>query len=342
MTSIVEERAPDAPPAPLHRVAERLRAIRPLHALAFFVVAEWIEVAAVAAKVRHAGLLYYQGGDQLWYYTLGWLFVHGHSFEPLVGYLWSFVLAPFALAGGPDILAAAPGVQLVDVLLLLPVALFALYGIATRIGGRVFAYWVLALWIAIPPLGILYTNTGYHQRYTELTLPQSFGLTLMADFPAMVATLVAVYFTARTLFDPHPRLLDALAAGAAAGAAIGIKPSASLFLLGPALALVATRRSAHIAVFAVAIVPALATLTLWKYRGYGHLPIFSSGAQAPVLLAAAAPPLASVFSHYGSLDWSHLSHEFDLLREHFWSGRVIQWSVVAGLIGLARRSGRAA
>ena len=52
------------------------------------------------------------------------------------------------------------------------------------------------LWIVVPLIGIKYTDLGYHQRYTELTLPQSFGLTAMADFPSMVAVLVAVYFGA--------------------------------------------------------------------------------------------------------------------------------------------------
>ena len=37
-----------------------------------------------------------------------------------------------------------------NTLVLLPVALLCVYGIATRIAGRVFGYWAAALWIVIP------------------------------------------------------------------------------------------------------------------------------------------------------------------------------------------------
>lgn len=325
-------------------VTTRVGAMEPWRVLAGFLVLQWIETVAIARDVRHAGFLYYQGGDQLWYYTIGWLFTHGHFFQPTVSYLWALILAPFAVVAGPNLMQALPGIVILEVVVLGPIALLALYGIAVRLGGRIFAYWTLALWVALPIVGIAYTNTGYHQRYTEVTLPQSFGLTAMADFPAMVATLVAVYFCLRVFLDPDPGWLTSLCAGVASGAVIALKPSASIFLLGPALACVAARRFAHVGVLTAALLPAVVTLGVWKYRGFGHLPLLTGSAWNGVLTtkAAAAPVLALALDKYHNFDWAHLSHEFDLLREHFWSGRLIEWLVVAGLIGLARQSVRGA
>jgi hypothetical protein len=143
------------------------------------VAIELAAVLALALTVRHSGFIYYQGGDQLWHYTLGWLLGHGQLSQTQVGYGWPVVLSPIARVFGPNLAHAFPAIVLLEVLVLLPAAMLALYGIAARIGGRLFGYWALVLWIIVPFLGIRFTNAGYHQRYTELTLPQSFGLTAM-------------------------------------------------------------------------------------------------------------------------------------------------------------------
>jgi hypothetical protein len=252
------------------------------------------------------------------------------------------VLAPIARIAGPNLAVALPAIVLLNVLVLLPAAMLALYGIAARIGGRLFGYWVLLLWIVVPFIGIRYTNLGYHQKYTELLLPQSFGLTAMADFPAMVAVVVAAYFCTRDLFDERPRLLDAAAAGVAAGAAVAIKPSAAIFLLGPALAFAYRRRYSSIGVFVLGLTPAVLALALWKQRGIGHIPLFGS-AMAPVPLASGAGGGATLGGldlarYLNQLNWSHFADNLDLIREHFWSVRVIEWLMVGGFIGLLRRS----
>ena len=309
--------------------------------LAGMIAIEWACVLALARTVRHAGWIYYQGGDQLWYYSLGWLLGHGELGKTAVGSGWPVVLAPFARIAGPNLVSALPAIVLFNVLVLLPVAMLTLYGIATRLGGRLFGYWTLALWIAVPFVGIAYTNLGYHQRYTELLLPQALGLTALADFPTMVAALVCVYFCVKVLFTERPQLLDAAAAGIAAGAAIAIKPSTSLFLLGPALAFVYHRRFTALGVLVTAMAPALAGLAVWKERGLGRIPAFGN-ALAPEQVAAGAGvgPLGGIDLHHylTRLNWSHLGNNLDLLREHFWSGRVLQWLVIAGLVGLARQS----
>jgi hypothetical protein len=325
----------------LGAAAERVERLPVPAVLGGLIVVEWASVLALARTVRHAGWIYYQGGDQLWYYTLGWALGHGELRQTPVGYGWSALLAPLARIAGPNLVSALPAIILFNVLVLLPIAMLALYGTAARIGGRIFGYWALALWIAVPFVGILYTNTGYHQRYTELLLPQAFGLTALADFPTMVATLVSVYFCARVLLDDEPRAFDAVAAGAAAGIAIGIKPATALFLLGPALAFVYRRRFATIGLFVAGIAPALLALAIWKERGLGSIPAFSNASPTHRLAAGAVgdQSLGAVdFGRYLKLNWSHLGNNIDLLREHFWSGRVLQWLVIAGLIGLARRS----
>lgn len=304
--------------------------------IAAFLCVQWVLAAALALVVRHNGWIYYQGGDQLWYYSTAWLFGHGASPQPLVGYLWSVLLTPIALLAGPNVANAYPAIILVDVLVLLPVALLALYGIARLLAGRLFAYWVLLLWLVVPFAGIRYTNTGYHQRYTELLLPQGFGLTAMADFPTMVATLVAAYFCARIVFARDRSVLTAVGAGLAAGASIGLKPSNALFLLGPPLALLFARRLSTMGWFLAGLAPSVLLLALWKYRGYGYLPLLH--ADATVQLAAGAHLVALHVPSYGHFNWQHFTNQLDLLREHFWSARLIEWLVIAGAIGAARRS----
>jgi hypothetical protein len=325
----------------LGRAAERVERVPVPAVLGGLVVVEWASVLALARTVRHAGWIYYQGGDQLWYYTLGWALGHGELRQTPVGYGWSALLAPFARIAGPNLVSALPAIVLFNVLVLLPIAMIALYGTAARIGGRLFGYWAVGLWIAVPFIGILFTDTGYHQRYTELLLPQALGLTALADFPTMVATLVSAYFCARVLFDDEPRAFDAVAAGAAAGIAIGIKPATALFLLGPALAFVYRRRFSTVGLFVAGIAPALLALAVWKERGLGNIPAFGNAFATHQLAAGfeGGQPLDAIdLGRYFQLNWSHLGNNLDLLREHFWSGRVLQWLVVAGLVGLGRQS----
>jgi len=316
-----------------------LEAQRPVRVIAAAIVVEWLAVLGLALTVRHNSWIYYQGGDQLWYYTLGWLLAHGHLWQTPIGYVWSFWLAPIARAAGPNAAAAMPAVLLVDVLLLLPAAMLALYGIAVRLGGRLFGYWTLLLWIVVPFIGVLYTDQGYHQRYTEITLPQGFGLTALADFPTMVATLVGLYFCTRVVTDARPSLIDAAAGGAGFGSAIGTKPSVSLVLVGPALAFLARRHLVSLAGFVAGLAPFVVTLAVWKERGLGNLPVLGAAPSSPRGVAAVAPVVGlDLHKYVRDLSWHHLSRNIDLLREHFWSGHGAVWLVVAGLIAITLSS----
>jgi hypothetical protein len=321
----------------LPRVRAWLEEVRPATLLVPAIAIQWLTTLALALTVRHNGWLFYQGGDQLWYYDSGWLLAHGQIPLAFVGNGWPALLAPIAALGGPTLVPALPAIVLFNVLVLAPVALLCIYGIAKRIGGKIFAYWAVALWLTVPFIGIKFTDYLYHQRYTELTLPQGFGLTAMADFPSMVAVLVCIYFALRVL--ERPDTVEALAAGLAAGVAIAIKPSNSVFVAGLILAVLYRRRFVGAAYLLAGIVPAIATLALWKYRGLGYLPLFHAQGGTRLALGAHQDLVAFNPLHkYVQFNWHKLNLNLLGIKEHFWSLRVVEWLVIAGLIGLSRRS----
>lgn len=316
------------------RLLAKVDAVRPRNVLAGLVVLEWLTTLGVALSVHHNGWLYYQGGDQLWHYGTAWVLGQGKLPHTSVGYAWSVVLLPFALIGGPNLVSPLPFIVLLNVLVLMPAALLASYGIGQRIGGRLFGYWVALLWVLVPIVGIRYTDAGYHQRYTELLLPQSLGLTAMSDFPSMVVSIVAAYFALRAAQDADP--WDAGLAGLFAGIAIGIKPSNAPLVVGIVLALAWARRVRPLALFAAGIAPAVVTLALWKGIGEGKLPILNTGGPGGHI----APTLAVSLNirRYINPSWSFFTAQLNEIGGHFWSVRLVEWLAVAGTIGLLRRS----
>jgi hypothetical protein len=317
-----------------------LERFEPWVVLVPIVVAQWVALVIFAAVVRHNGWLFYQGGDQTVFYTDAWSIGHGHVPEAEIGYGWSFVLSPIAALLGANILSALPVIVLFQTIVLLPVAILCVYGIAARIGGRLLGYLAAALFVFAPFLSIPLWDQRYHAKFIEQFLPQALGMTGMGDFPSMVALLVAGYFCVRALDTGE--WLDAGIGGLAAGFAIGIKPANALFLLGPVLGFSVARRWRQGAAFGAALLPELLALALWKYRGLGHLPIITPAPKALAAGAAALPlapvPLAVVVSRYFHFDWWRMHQNYLELREFFWSVRLLQWLPVAGFIGAARRS----
>jgi hypothetical protein len=308
--------------------------VRPAYVLGPLVGIQWLAVLALALTVRHNGWLYYAGGDQLWHYTGAYLLAHGHLPPSYVGYGWSILLLPVAAIAGPNLVSALPAIVLFNTLVLLPVALLCIYGIAARIAGRVFGYFAAALWIAIPYLGIVFVEIGYHQKYTELTLPQALGLSSVPDFPATVALIASGYLCLRALDEPRWEI--AALAGLAAGYSIAMKPSNSIFLFAPVLLLVVERWRSLLA-FGAGLAPSLLTLAVWKYRGLGEL----AAAPAPeTRLAAGLDDLLRRIHQPKQNSWSHLHQVLLGFREHFWIPRVIEWLPLAGLVGLFARARR--
>jgi hypothetical protein len=325
------------------RAAERL-GLGPLRrqpwiVLAPLVVAQWIVVAIFALTVQRNGWLFYQGGDQTWFYTSGWELAHGRIPESLVGYLWPFAFIPLTRLAGADYLNGLPAIILFQTIVLLPAAVLCVYTVAARVGGRVLGYWAGAAWIAAPFAVIPLFVDRYHERWIEQTLPQALGLTGLGDFPSMVFLLVAAVFLMRAL-DGASRA-DAIACGFVTGAAIGLKPANGLFVFAPLVALALARRWRGGLEFGLALLPALLTLVLWKYRGTG----ISVLSLEPMRLAAGElpkdPSQLSVWERakeFVPLDHHQLNQQFLGFREFFWSARLLEFLPVAGFLAVARRS----
>jgi hypothetical protein len=320
--------------ARLGRAGEILSSIRPAYALGTLVAVQWLAVLALAVTVKHNGWLYYTGGDQLWHYSGAYLLAHGHLPPAYVGYGWSIMLLPISWFAGASLVSALPAIVLLNTVILLPVALLCVYGIASQIAGRLFGYFAALLWIVVPYLGILFVEPGYHQKYTEVTLPQALGLTSVPDFPATVALLVCAFLCLRAVDSAGWQ--PVAAAGLAAGWSIAIKPSNAIFLVAPALLLIVERWRA-LPVFVLGLAPALLTLALWKYRGLGEL---AAAPAEPVRLASGVGDLFNRIHSPSLNSWAHLRQVLDGLREHFWAARVIEWLPVAGCIALLARSRR--
>jgi hypothetical protein len=323
-------------------LGERLRfgEREPWIVLAPLVVAQWIVVGVFALFfVQRNGWLFYQGGDQSWFYTSGWVVANGHIPETFVGWVWAVAMTPIAALFGPSFLAAAPAVVLLQFFLLLPLGPLLVYGIASRIGGRPLGYWAAAWWIVIPYAVIPLFVDRYHETYIGQALPQALGLTGLGDFPSMIAVLAAAYFAVRAIDSGGSS--DAIVAGLVAGLAIGIKPANGLFVLAPLLALTATRRWRLVAQLGLALLPGVLVLGLWKQRGSGIAVL----AQESFRLAADSgypdftpPTLWERVRGYVPLDREQLNYQFLGLREYFFSARLAEYLPIAGAVAVARRS----
>ena len=324
--------------APVRRAARAVMSLPVWVVLGVVLVSQWIVVAIVASIAPHNGFSYYSGGDDTWYYTSAWVLGHGHIPQAYVGYGSSFLLAPLARLAGPSLVAGLPFVVAFNVIVLWPIALLCVYGIAKAIAGRGFAYFASLAWTVFPLASIPWFYPRYHHRLVDLVLPSTVGLVATADFPAVVFVLIATYFALRAITQGS--FEAALMAGAAAGFALAVKPANAIFLPAPLAALLVARRPKELLLFCGGLVPALGALALWKYRGIGYLPAFSHSASALASGRLTPPPVGSLsFTHYFKFNWAHLRNNMYAVREFTWSLRLLTWVLVAGVVALARRSG---
>lgn len=314
-----------------------MRRLRSAHAHPFavvsgFVFLQLLVTTTLAWRAQHNGWVYFQGGDQIWYASSAGLLANLELPPTLVGGGWPLVLAPITWITGPTFLQALPAIVLLGVLVLAPLALVAVYGLASQIGGRYFGYWCAGLWVVAPVAAIPLFVDRYHERYVDQFLPQALGLTAMADFPSMVLLLGAAYFVLRSASVGGTTA--PLAAGALAGYAGWVKPPNLLFLLGAVAALAVARRSRELLVFGAAVLPGVLTLALWKYRGLGELPVLAFE-EARVAFGTVAVSGGSL-DRYVRLDWGHWGAQMAQLREYFWSARLAQWAPFAGALAVLR------
>ena len=288
---------------------------------------------ALALAVDHNGWVWYQGGDQIWLTTQGWLLGQLELPPTELGYLWSYALAPIMWITGPTYVQALPPLVVLQVLVLGPIALLCVYDLASRIGGRLLAYWASLLWTVAPFASIPLFVDSYQERFNEQLLPQALGLTAMSDYPSMVLVLAAAVFVARSL--EADRLHDAILAGLLLGAATAVKPPNLLMGVGAALAYLVARRWRNGLAFGVAIVPTLLVLALWKERGLGGIPALGLE-QTRLAVGAATTAISVDLDQYLDFDLDHWLTQMDGLREFFWSARVAQWAPIAGLLAVVR------
>jgi hypothetical protein len=311
------------------------------HVVISLVVLVAVQVLATVAlffSVNRNGWLTYQGGDQIWLVTSGWLLGHGTMPYALTSHGWPMVLAPLTWITGSSSVDLLPLTTILQVGLLAPVATLAVYDIGARLAGRLAGLWCAAAFVAAPFVAIPYFVQRYHDSWVDQFLPQALGLTQQADFPSVAAVLVAAALTVRALEAFAYR--EAVLAGTFAGVALALKPANALFLGGPALAFLIARRWRQATLFTLALAPALLALTLWKWRGLGEVPLFADGGTR---LAAGLgdPAVASVttwFDRTVHLDFDTWKQNMSNLREFTWSARVLQFLALAGVVAVARRS----
>ena len=178
-------------------------------------------VVVLGLSIEHNGWVWFQGGDQIVITTNGWALGQRDLPPTELGYLWPIVQAPLTWITGPTYVQALPVLVIGQLLVLGPIALLCVYGIAAEIGGRLLGYWAALLWVIAPFAAIPLFVDRYHDRWTEQFLPQALGLTAMADFPSMVVVLAGALFVVRAL-SPG-RALDAALAGLLIGAAAGLE-----------------------------------------------------------------------------------------------------------------------
>ena len=312
----------------LDRLLERPRAV-----VGSLIGAQIGATLVFALAVDHNGWVWFQGGDQIWLSTQGWLLGQLELPPTELGYLWSYLLTPIMWVTGPTYVQALPPLVVLQVLIFGPVALLCIYDLASRIGGRVLGYWASFVWVIAPFASIPLFVDRYQERFGEQFLPQALGLTAMSDYPSMVLVLVSAVFVVRSL--DASRLTDAVLAGLLLGATTAVKPPNLLMGAGAALAYVIARRWRAGIAFGAAIVPSLLVLALWKERGLGGIPAL--GLEEVRLATGAATTAISVdLDRYVDFDLDHWLTQMDALREFFWSARVAQWAPVAGLIAIVR------
>ena len=94
--------SPAAPAELLGRLDLLTARIPPWAVLGPLVVAGWLVVAFVARAAVHTGWLYYDGGDESWYYTSAWMLGHGQLPYSAIGYGYSIVLGAARAARGAE------------------------------------------------------------------------------------------------------------------------------------------------------------------------------------------------------------------------------------------------
>lgn len=315
---------------------EWLANVRPVPMLAVLVALQLAQAVYFGLSTPHNGWIWYSGGDATSYWTEQWAVGHFQIPQAVVGYGLPVLYAWAPLVAGPSLITGVPVIVVLQVALLVPLALILFWLLADRLFGRVYAWAAAALWVAGPLLLLHGFVPKYHWIFDQLFLaPHWYGFTNMADLPSVVIVLAIMWLTLRAVDERSPT--DAAIAGLLAGLSLGIKPSNAFFVPAVAVLLVGSRQWRQLATWTAGIVPGVITLTIWKARGLGYLPLTSSS-YARIREAAGDHPLALTTHKYLPFDFHHFGEELANLREVFWSLRFLEFLVFAGAFGVIRKS----
>jgi 4-amino-4-deoxy-L-arabinose transferase-like glycosyltransferase len=196
-----------------------------------------------------------------------------------------------------------------QVVLLVPLALVLVYEIARRLGGPLFAAWAGLAWIVLPYALLAYATPSLRTLYAHQLLPQLLGLSDDPRFAAMVAFGGAVYLALRALDTGSA--VDVWATVAAAGLGSALAPREALVAVAPVVGL--------------------------ALRGRWRPALLATIALAAILVAVgfavSVDLLNGPFARFGYTD-PHGT--LGGLRETFWSGRVMEWLGLAGIVAAIR------
>ena len=106
--------------------------------------------------------LTYQGGDQIWLVTAGWLLGKGMVGYALTGHGWPMLLAPLTWITGSSSVQLLPLTTVLQVGVLAPIATLAVYDIGARLAGRLAGVWCAAAFAVAPFVAIPYFVQRYH------------------------------------------------------------------------------------------------------------------------------------------------------------------------------------
>ena len=95
-----------------------------------------LATVALFFSVNRNGWLTYQGGDQIWLVTAGWLLGKGMVGYALTGHGWPMLLAPLTWITGSSSVQLLPLTTVLQVGVLAPIATLAVYDIGARLAGR--------------------------------------------------------------------------------------------------------------------------------------------------------------------------------------------------------------
>jgi Dolichyl-phosphate-mannose-protein mannosyltransferase len=315
-------------------VADAVERVDRRAALAALVGLQWVVIAALALRIHHNGFLFHNGGDGTYYWTTTWALAHRMLPETVISYGLPVLLWPLGLVFGTSMLPALPVVVVLQIVVLAPLGVIALFALADRIGGRLFAYTASLMWILAPFAVLRYFRPDFRSDFRTFALPGPLGLTNLADYPSMILAIVVGWLVVRALEER--RWNDVVLAGLACGFLIAVKPSNGVFVPAPVAAFLVVRRWREAGAFLAAMAPALVTLALWKAVGLGRLPILG----ASVVSAAGTHGTVvadSITTRYLPFDWHTFTLNLARLREVGWSLRLAEYLPIAGVVGAWRR-----